>query len=198
MMILLFVLIIYVVVTARKLFIYNEMRKNWVLSTKTEILRKILIYSLLWPYYTFALNSPLTLFSETFFKNYGDKGRIYLGNKGVYNFLRDIFYGKDRYKDASIIVLIRELDESCPIRQDDYLAKDMRYMELILGKQRDSYFYTLSMSQEKPEKRTPSRYTLDQCYRLTKEELYDELTVNVGMTDMDQLLSNLSDKIPSH
>ena len=195
---LLFILLIYAVVTVHKLFIYNEMRKNWALSTKTEILRKILIYSLLWPYYTLALNSPLTLFSEAFFKNYGDKGSIYLGNKGFYNFLRDIFYGKDRYKDASIIVLIKELDESCPIRQDDYLAKDMSYMELILGKQRDSYFYTLSMSQEKPEKRTPSRYTLDQCYRLSKEELYDELANNVGMDNVEQLLSNLSNKIPSH
>lgn len=192
MNVLLIITIVYLLGAVKTYISFRILSKEWRMHTKREAHLECIKKAIIWPYETFSYYSPLEFFSETFFKHYGDKGNIYFGTKGLNNFLRDMFLGKNRYKDAMINHFIVKLNDSHPIKKEHCLGDHMEYMMVIVGKKKDNYFYLFAISHDKPKDTKPSRYLLDTCHQVSEEELYNELTQTAGLPQAREIIACLS------
>ena len=91
---------IHLIYSASSLLSFHRLKEQQdidMFKARPELMRYIIRKPFLWPYYFVTEKGPLERISELFFKHYGDEGSTYFGSNGLKNFLRDVFYGKNRY-----------------------------------------------------------------------------------------------------
>jgi len=149
--------------TRKNVFFQHPKMKNWLIQR--------VVY---WPYYLFVKTNPIVLFSELFFSRYGDQGHIYYGTTGLKNFLNDLFKGKNRYKNFKVFTTTTSLSSSF-IRKmkSEYPGKKFpKYASVLLAKYSECYLFKSSLaSDERLLGSSASRFELDGCQRLTKDEV---------------------------
>jgi len=146
-----------------------------------------------WPYYLFVKTNPLVLFSELLFSRYGDSGHVYFGTTGLKNFLNDLFKGKDRYKNFKVITTTIVLSSTFINKmQNEYPEKDFpKYAAVLLAKYSNIFLFKSALTNdERLLNLNASRFELDSCQRLTKEEIVtalDEMNSNVSQNIIERL-----------
>lgn len=146
-----------------------------------------------WPYYLFVKTNPIVLFSELFFSRYGDPGHIYRGTTGLKNFLNDLFKGKNRYKNFKIFTTTISLTSSFINKmKNEYPGKNFpKYASVLMAKYSEGYlFKSVLANDERLLGSSVSRFELDSCQRLTKEEVLaalDEMNPNISQNIIEKL-----------
>lgn len=144
--------------------------KDWIIF--------FLIDPLLWPVHLLLQKNPLEIFSETFFKKYGDGNTHYYGTRGLKNFLNDYWFGKNRYVLDDFKSKIVEVDKSNTIYQDGLLKnKSIIFAEIIFGKWKNYYLLSVAFSDKKEflMRRSINRYVIDQCETLSRDHFYKKI-----------------------
>jgi hypothetical protein len=141
-----------------------------------------------WPYFLFIRTNPLVLLSELFFSRYGDKGHKYFGTKGLKNILNDIFRGFGRYKKYTVKTASIKIDEEnlYNLKQNLFFPDAPKYTHVIIAKYKKTYLFKVNFSSVNDCKATVSRYELDDCQHLTKEQI---------ISSINELNPNLSIKL---
>ncbi|HSW69137.1 MAG TPA: hypothetical protein VLI69_03120 [Gammaproteobacteria bacterium] len=146
-----------------------------------------------WPYYLFFKTNPIVLLSELFFSHYGDKEHIYYGTTGLKNFFNDIFKGKNRYKNYKIFATTISLCPSFTNKESDENSRTFypKYAGIILAKYSDTYlFKSILATDRKFAEPRISRFELDSCRKLTKEEVFaslDEMNPNTSKNIIEKV-----------
>lgn len=136
---------------------------------------------LFWPIFLIIRN-PAHVFSETFFKHYGDDCIVYQKSSGLINFLRDVFQGKDRYKNYTYGCVATIISPDAPILKD---VKDQitcrLYATIIYGVCGEKHLLMIIINPRNlTEYLEASRFMLDRCTCYSQEDFYKELT---GISD---------------
>lgn len=151
-----------------------------VFNLRPDLVRYLILKPLFWPYYFFSEKSPVERLSETLFRHYGDKGRVYLGSQGLKNFLNDCLRGKKRYQHY-------ELNSLCwPINRDSvYFAESLSVLggakemhaHIIYGVYQNKYLlhFEINTELENDRRQKISPYVLDNCKRLNEAEFKAQL-----------------------
>ena len=126
-----------------------------------------------WPYFLFCKTNPIILFSQLFFSRYGDEGHIYFGAKGLKNFLNDVLRGVNRYKNYTVNSAHIYLSPECLNRLKANHPNDPlpKYSRVIIAEYKDTYLFRSVFTSNSTSDISTSRYELDECRRLTKEEV---------------------------
>lgn len=140
---------------------------------KMKGIQPYLFYRVLfWPYYLLMRN-PIDVISEVFFRHYGKPGVVYLGSRGLKNFLNDVFRGKNRYQHYKTGIAYIKLDKNSQLHEklpQPFHHRKTKYAQLIYANEGDNYLlkimYTDTMmgTEEYPV----CRYDLDACERLNE------------------------------
>lgn len=131
---------------------------------------------LFWPI-LLLIKNPAHVFSETFFKHYGDDYIVYQKNSGLINFLRDVFQGKDRYKNYTCDCVATIVSPDAPILED---VKDQitcrLYATIIYGVCGDKHLLTIIINPRNlSEYLEASRFMLDRSTCYSREDFYKQL-----------------------
>lgn len=145
-----------------------------------------------WPYFLFCKTNPITLISQLFFSRYGDQGHVYFGSRGLKNFLNDIFRGFNRYKNYRINSATIHLDSECLNRLKEIYPSDRlpKYSRIIIAKYNGTYLFKSILTSDSTFDISTSRYELDACQRLTKEEIIsslNQLNLTVGIKFIEKI-----------
>jgi len=145
-----------------------------------------------WPYILFCKTNPIELFSQLFFSRYGDEGHIYFGSRGLKNFLNDIFRGVNRYKKYRVNSAVIHLDPECLHKlKENYPSKFLpKYSQVIIAKYKKTYLFKSVFTSNNTFDISTSRFELDDCQRLTKEEIItslNQLNLNVSITLIERI-----------
>ncbi len=170
-----------------KMLILQKAVKKNVFTNHPKMKQWLIQRVIYWPYYLFVKTNPINLFSQLFFSRYGDQGHIYYGTTGLRNFLNDIFKGKNRYKKFNVFTTTISLSSSF-INQmmNEYPGQNYpKYAMVLLARYQDNYlFKSTFVADDRLSEQKTSRFELDSCQRLTKEE------VLAALNQMNQNISN--------
>ncbi len=161
----------------------REAKRNPDERNKAPETKLYFLQAVLWPFFLLFRN-PFTLFSETFFQYYGDRNLIYQGNTGLTNFLKDLFLGKNRYKDYICG------SATVPVPPDSELAEKIEFtfepteedkkktycVNIFFGVKGDKcLLQTICCEDDLIDHIEPSRFILDRSERHTRASFFKEL-----------------------
>jgi hypothetical protein len=148
--------------------------------------RKIFLpFIFFWPAYI----NPFKRVAEKIFQNYGDKGHIYTGWKGLKNFITDLTKGKDRYSDYkhhSFVCATSKFDNPT-------LGK-FEFINISISKKEDTFLLNcLLLENESHTSNEFSNYDLDDSPPMNQQQLVDELKkCNISDQDIEKILKTVS------
>lgn len=147
-----------------------------VLSLRPDVKLYMFLSPFLWPYYFVTEKSPLERFSECFFKHYGDEGHTYFGTRGLKNFCNDLFLGKNRYKNFKTVVFHWPVTNPAWLESQELKSGEDWYARIICGHYHERYLMDAILTKaDAPYSQIVSRFELDRCKRLTKQQFQHEL-----------------------
>lgn len=126
---------------------------------------------LFWPYFL-AQKNPLALFSTVFFSRYGNEYQSYFGTMGLTNFLADVIKGKERYRDLKPHIQVVPIDSQDRINETSKFPIIFTHAELLFAKAGDRYLLRVVFltGHQSVYSNGPTRFDLDSCQRLDREE----------------------------
>lgn len=164
-----------------KLQLMNKKSGIDLLSIHPTIKSHLIMKPIFWPWFFITEKSPIERISELFFKNYGDKDRTYLGNRGLKNFSNDVLRGKNRYVNYKTKKLIWSIDENSQEYKDciNSFGKINKpiFASIIYAQFKEIYLLHVTWSSEDrlSEKNTVSRFELDDCKKISDHDLKKRL-----------------------
>lgn len=150
----------------------------------------MVLKTIFWPFYFVVEKSPLERLSEAFFRNYGNKDVTYRGTRGLKNFLRDVFLGKNRYQGLVIEQLHWVINPENAHFKEYCLGKDTYYANILYTKKHDQYLLRIVIANS-IDQRAYTRFDLDECFRLNVKEFIKEL-VQINSQKAKNLCKQLS------
>ncbi len=151
----------------------------------------MILKPILWPYYFVTEKSPIERLSELFFKHYGEEGHTYFGDRGLKNFLNDLFKGKERYKDCQIKSVCWPIDKNSQEWLDykKIFSEDFLFANIIYAKIQGKYLLGVTWTKDKEHSHEPvSRFQLDKCQRLSEFEFKSRLR-QINAIEFDKLFA---------
>ena len=162
---------------------------------RPDIIVYMILKPIFWPYYFITEKSPLERISECFFSRYGEEGTRYFGDRGIKNFLNDIFRGKERYKNYIIKSVIWSVDKDSETYHD-VLKFNKNFQgnlnaRIHYARHHNKYLLDVALSEQSFEAlKEISRFDLDQSQRLNEADFKDRL-LNINKENTKILLDEL-------
>jgi hypothetical protein len=170
----------FVAYAAKSIHFVRLMKKSERTTAKKVLSESMTKYlcckTILWPWFFVVEKGPLERLSDLFFKYYGADKTINLGTQGLRNFCNDVFRGKNRYQGWRVKSLVWPLEKPVEIFPDGSKSNSckMRHALITLATNKERYLYMAVLSNETIPIRV-NRYWLDDCKKLSKAEVIDEL-----------------------
>lgn len=147
---------------------------------RPDIIVYMVLKPIFWPYYFITEKSPVERISECFFSRYGEKGVRYFGDRGIKNFLNDIFRGKGRYKNYIIKSVILPVDKDSET-YDEFVKFHKNFegnlnARILCARYGNKYLLEVVLGEHsRDELKEFSRFQLDQCQKLGEADFKNRL-----------------------
>ena len=163
---------------------------------RPDVIVYMILKPILWPYFFIIEKTPLERISELFFSRYGEEGIQYFGDRGVKNFLNDIFRGKRRYRNyitKKVFWTVEKNSETYHeyVKFHENFAKDLN-AKISYAKYSNKYLLAITLTSDSYDyNQEISRFDLDQCQPLDENKFRDRL-LEINKENTEILLNELN------